>query len=240
MTEINLMDHYPRSKRPIEERGARKLAGWGRISINTEERTTQEIYMEQLLLRAVRKFDREYFDGDRLYGYGGYHYDPRFWTGTVKRLKNYYRLADGASVLDVGCAKGFMLHDFKQMMPGLRIAGLDISQYAYDNALSDVKPFITIGNAKKLPYPDKSFDLVISINTVDHLPLEDCKKAIQEIQRVTKKNAFLTVNAWKTARQKEQLLKWNHTALTALSTAAWKRLFRETGYKGDYYWFFAE
>jgi SAM-dependent methyltransferase len=240
MAEINLMDKYPRSKRPIEERGAHKLAGYGSISINTEERTTQEIYMEQLLLQAVRKFDREYFDGDRLYGYGGYHYDPRFWTATVKRLKNHYRLAENASVLDVGCAKGFLLHDFKLLMPGLRIAGLDISRYAYENALSDVKPFITVGNALKLPYPDKSFDLVISINTVDHLPLEDCKKAVQEIQRVAKKHSFIMVNAWKTAKQKDRLLKWNHTALTALHVTAWKKLFKESGYKGDFYWFFAE
>lgn len=106
MAEINLMDQYPRSKRPIEERAR----------LVTEEHR-----------RIARQFGKEYFDGDRLYGYGGYYYHPRFWKATVKRSRDYYRLAEDASVLDVGCAKGCMLHDFKELMPKLAIASIDIS-----------------------------------------------------------------------------------------------------------------
>lgn len=219
MAEINLLDSYPRSKRPIEERA--KLV--------TEEHR-----------KIARLFGKEYFDGDRMYGYGGYSYHPRFWQRTVKRFRDYYQLSEDASVLDVGCAKGFMLHDFKELMPNLTISGIEISQYAYDNAIEDMKPFIRVGNAKELPYQDKSFDLVISINTVHNLSLEECKQALREIQRVSPSHAFLTVDAWRNEEERQRMLMWNLTALTYMHVDDWKRLFAECGYTGDYYWFIAE
>ena len=219
MAEINLMDRYPRSKRPIEERSR----------LMTEEHR-----------RIARQFGQEFFDGDRLYGYGGYGYHPRFWTETVKRFREYYHLPEEAVVLDVGCAKGFMMHDFKQLMPKMTIAGIDISSYAFEHAMEDVKPFIRIGNAKQLSYPDASFELVISINTVHNLPIEICKQALREIQRVSRRHAFVIVDAWRTEAERQKLLAWNLTALTYMHVDDWKRLFAEVGYTGDYYWFIPE
>jgi ubiquinone/menaquinone biosynthesis C-methylase UbiE len=219
MPEINLMEKYPRSKRPIEERGKQ---------ITDEQR------------KIAKKFGKEYFDGDRLSGYGGYSYHPRFWQETVKRFRDYYQLDKNSAILDVGCAKGFMLHDFKQLIPELTIAGMDISQYAIENAIDDMRPYIQVGNAYELPYPDKSFDLVISINTIHNLPLDRCKKALQEIQRVSRSHSFITVDAWRTVEEKERLLKWNLTAQTYMHVNEWKLLFEEAGYTGDYYWFIAE
>ncbi len=219
MAEINLLDKYPKSKRPIEERGA----------LITEEHRS-----------IARRFGVEYYDGNRLTGYGGYNYHPRFWQETVTRFRDHYRLSPTASLLDVGCAKGFMLYDFKQAMPRMTIAGLDISEYGISHALDEVKPYLQIGNATQLPYPDKSFDLVICINTVHNLPLAECKQALREIQRVTRGHAFVTMDAWRTNDEKERLLKWNLTALTYMHVEEWKELFEEVGYTGDYYWFIAE
>jgi len=196
--------------------------------------------VEYRLLEIARQFGKEYFDTDRLYGYGGYYYHPRFWTETVKRFCDHYGLSAEASVLDVGCAKGIMMYDFKKLIPNMLIQGLDISQYAFENAPKEIKQFITVGNAKKLPFPDNSFDLVVSINTVDHLPLEECKQAICEIVRVAKKNAFISVNAWRTDTERNLLLKWNITAQTCMHVNDWKKLFDEVGYTGDYWWFIAE
>lgn len=217
--EINLLDQYPRSKRPIEERGR---------LVTAEHRA------------MARRFDRAFFDGDRLTGYGGYVYHPRFWQATVRRFRDHYRLAEDASVLDIGCGKGFMLHDFAALMPHLRLAGLDLSEYAIANAMEDVKPFVRVGDAKALPYPDRSFDLVISINTIHNLPLEECAQALREMQRVSRQHAFLTVDAWRTDEERVRLQHWVLTALTYMHVDDWKRLFAEAGYTGDYYWFIAE
>jgi SAM-dependent methyltransferase len=219
MAEINLLDRYPKSERPIDERGA----------LITEDH------------RAVaRKFGVEYFDGDRLTGYGGYRYNPRFWRDTVRRFKEHYNLAEDATILDVGCAKGYMLHDFQELMPHATFAGLDVSPYALEHALESARPVLTLGSAKSLPYPDKSFDLVICINTVHNLPLAECIQALQEIERVSRGNSFVTMDAWRNDEEKRRLLKWNLTALTYMHVDEWKKLFSEIGYTGDYYWFIAE
>ncbi|HEV7225156.1 MAG TPA: class I SAM-dependent methyltransferase [Pirellulales bacterium] len=217
--EIDLLDRYPRSKRPIDERAA---------LVSDEHR------------RVARQFGREFFDGERLFGYGGYNYHPRFWRETVRRFRDHYGLADDASVLDVGSGKGFMLHDFQELMPRATLAGIDISQYAYENAMPSVKPVLQVGCASKLPFADRSFDLVISINTVHNLPLDECRQALREIERVSRGRAFVTVDAWRTEAERERLMKWILTALTYMHVEDWKRTFAEVGYGGDYYWFIPE
>lgn len=219
MAEINLMEFYPRSKRPIKERAG----------LITEEHRN-----------VAREFGKEYFDGDRLFGYGGYQYHPRFWQATVRKIHDYYKLSKGASILDVGCGKGFMLHDFKEAYPDLSVAGLDVSGYAISNALEDMKPYLQVGDVRSLPYPDHSFDLVISINTVHNLPLKECKEGLLEIERVRRGHSFIVVDAWRDPGERERMLQWNLTALTYMHVEDWKKLFREIGYTGDYYWFIAE
>ncbi len=217
--EINLLDLYPKSKRPIDERGR----------LITEEHR-----------QVARRFGREYFDGDRLTGYGGYSYHPRFWQATVRRFRDHYRLPEDARVLDVGCAKGFMLHEFLQLMPRLNVAGIDVSSYAIENAVESMRPFLKVGDARELPFETGSFDLVVSINTVHNLPIEDCRTSLREIQRVTRGSAFVTMDAWRNEDERQRLLKWNLTALTYMHVDDWKELFRGVGYQGDYYWFIAE
>lgn len=215
MAEIDLLDRYPRAKRNVDER---------KNTITEEDR------------RIAKQFGKDYFDGHRNRGYGGYRYDGR-WIPVVKRFIEHYGLTANSSVLDVGCAKGFMLHDFLKVMPGIKVAGIDISQYGIDNAMQEVKPYVKVGNAKYLPgFGDKSFDIVISINTIHNLKLEECKQALREIQRVGK-NAFITMDAWRDDEEKQRMRKWNITAETYMHVDDWKKLFEEVGYTGDYYWF---
>jgi len=220
-TEINLLDRYPPSSRTGK-------VGERAILITEEQR------------EISRQFGEQYFDGDRMYGYGGYHYHPRFWQGVVRRIRDYYQLAEDASLLDIGCAKGFMLHDFKELMPDLTIAGLDISEYAIAHAMESVKPFVRAGNARELPYDDNSFDLVTAINTVHNLPLEECKQALREIQRVSRKHSFVQLDAYRTQEEKERLERWVLTCKTYMHVDEWRNLFEQICYTGDYYWFIAE
>lgn len=145
---------------------------------------------------------------------------------------------DSCSLLDIGCAKGFMLYDFKKYLPNIKVKGIDISTYAINNALPDIKNELFVYDINnKLPFNDNSFDYVISINTVHNLDLEPCINAIKEIERVSKKGSFITVDAYRDDYEKKRMFDWNLTAKTIMSVSDWKKIFNEIEYKGDYYWF---
>jgi len=214
--EIDLLADYPKTKRNIEERGSTK----------TEE------------VRAIaRKFGKDFFDGDRKYGYGGYDYNPRFWQPVIPTFQKYFNLSSKSSVLDVGCGKGFMMHDMALLITGIKVKGIDISEYAIENTIDDMKPHVRVANAKELPFKDKSFDVVISINTVHNLEKEDCAKALREIERVSKGKSFITVDAYRNEKEKELMYAWNLTAKTIMQVDEWIKFFNDIGYSGDYYWF---
>ena len=218
MAEINLLDLYPASQRTPE--AIRKRFQ----SLSAEER------------RTARQFGRDYFDGDRKFGYGGFRYDGR-WRPIVRRIRDHYNLPETVAILDIGCAKGFFLHDFKELLPESAVAGIDISPYAVANAMASVRDFLCIGDARALPWPDNHFDLVVSFNTIHNLPLDACKEALREMQRVCRGHAFIMVNAWRDDLERDLILKWDSVARVALHPDAWRSLFQEVGYTGDYYWF---
>lgn len=213
---VDLLAKYPRPARDTT----------GRAFAKTEEH------------RAIaRRFDREFFDGDRSTGYGGFHYHPRFWTPVVPDIIAHFGLTGDSSLLDVGCAKGFMLFDLLQALPGMTVAGIDVSEYALENAKPEVESMLRVADAALLPFDDDSFDVVISINTVHNLDLEGCGQALREIQRVARRGSFITVDAFRSEQERQRMMDWNLTARTILSTDAWEDLFREVGFEGDYYWF---
>lgn len=214
--EIDLLVNYPKSKRNVEDRGKSK----------TEEDR-----------KIARKFGKEFFDGDRSQGYGGFNYLPRFWQPVIPTMKQHFGLSSNSSVLDVGCAKGFMMHDMAELIPGIVVKGIDVSQYAVDHALEDMKAHIQVGDARVLPFADNAFDVVISINTIHNLVKDDCGQALREIQRVSKGRAFITVDAYRSDEEKERMHAWNLTAQTIMHVDEWKAFFAEVGYTGDYYWF---
>ena len=141
------------------------------------------------------------------------------------------------SILDVGCAKGFMLHDFQESLPGISLFGIDVSEYAIENSIDSVKDQIAVGDAQKIAFADKSFDYTISINTIHNLQKDGVIQALQEIERVSKKGSFITVDAYRSDEEKERMLAWNLTAETILHVDEWRELFASSGYTGDYYWF---
>ena len=214
--EIDLLANYPKSKRDLSQR------------VESKSESTREI---------ARRFDKEFFDGDRNYGYGGFTYNPKYWINVVKDFSNHYNLKEGSKILDVGCAKGFMLYDFKKLNPTFNVSGIDISSYAIENSIKEVKNFLKVGDAKKLPFSDNYFDLVISINTVHNLDKKECATSLREIERVTKKNSFITVDAYRNEDEKKRMYAWNLTAKTIMSVDEWKFFFNDISFRGDYYWF---
>ena len=180
------------------------------------------------------KFSREYFDGTRSQGYGGYYYDGR-WVKVAKKLIKKFKLKKGSKVLDIGCAKGFLMHDIKKQSKNkIKVYGIDVSRYAKSNAMKSVKSNIRIMNCKKLDFENNFFDLVIGINVVHNLNYNLCKKSIKEIQRVSGGKAFIQVDAYRDKNELKILKKWIVTAKTYLKPAGWVKMFKETGYTGFY------
>jgi SAM-dependent methyltransferase len=183
--------------------------------------------------KISKKFDIEYWDGDRKFGYGGYHYDGR-WKSVAERMIAHYGIQPGDKILDVGCGKGFLLHEFKKLVPDVEVTGIDVSTYALQNAKEEVKPFLKLGNAKTLEFPDKHFDLVISINSLHNLYCYDLEEALKEIERVGKKNKYVCMDSYRTEEEKTNLLYWQLTCECFFTPQEWEWWFRKTGYSGDY------
>ena len=149
----------------------------------------------------------------------------------------HFALEPGMRVLDVGCGKGFLVKDFMKACPGLEVFGLDISEYALRNCEPETIGRLHLGNCMSLPFPNESFDAVISINTIHNLPRAQCITAIHEIERVTKKGkAYIQVDSYRTEQERELFLDWVLTAYTHHYPDGWQALFKEAGYTGDYYW----
>jgi SAM-dependent methyltransferase len=215
--EVNLLYRYPRGMRNV---GAR--------------------HAEQALQRDVAlQFGREYFDGDRSQGYGGYRYDGR-WIPIAETFRDHWALRPGDRVLDIGCAKGFLVKDLLQVAPGLQVFGLDVSQYALEHAEPEAQARLVRGSAAWLPFPDNSFRAAISINTIHNLERQLCIQAVREMQRVAPGGGYIQVDSYRTPTERSLFLDWVLTAKTHDYPQGWKALFDEAGYTGDYYWTIVE
>jgi SAM-dependent methyltransferase len=182
---------------------------------------------------VAKKFGVEYWDGSRDTGYGGYHYDGRWWD-VAERMAAHYGLKAGDRVLDVGCGKGFLLYEFTRAVPGIIVAGLDVSRYAIEHAKPEVASVLKEGNATALPFGDKSFDLVVSINTLHNLRLPELERALSEIERVGKSRKYVLMDSYRTEQEKVNLLNWQLTCECFFTPDEWEWIFGKAGYSGDY------
>jgi len=212
MPELNLMENYPKRNRDISSRLKRR----------TKEN-----------LRKAKKFDWEYFD---MVGccYDGYVYDGR-WISIAENIINHYNLKKGDKILDIGCAKGYLVYELRKL--DIDAYGIDISKYAIDCAPTPVKPYVSVGDARDLScYLTKSFDLVLSLTTLPVLQEEEIKQTLLEMERIGK-FSYATFDTYETDEEKENMFNWTLTAKTIKSKKEFECWFKDIGWKGDYYWF---
>jgi len=179
------------------------------------------------------RFDEAYWDGERQFGYGGYRYDGR-WAPLAQALVERYSVGSGARVLDVGCGKGYLLHELSRIVPGLEVHGLDVSAYAIEHAKEEVRDGLVCGHAKALPFADGTFDLVVSLGTLHNLAIADLWAALEEIERVGRGAKYVMVESFRDEREKMNLLYWQLTCKSFYSVEDWEWLYRRVGYRGDY------
>ncbi len=213
MGEVDLLRHYPRARR--------KMAG--PRSADPANRA------------AALKFGAEYFDGAREQGYGGYRYDGR-WIPIARDIVDHFGLKAGDRVLDVGCAKGFLVKDLMTVCPGLEAFGLDVSEYALTHCEPEAVGRLVRGTADALPFTDRAFQAVLCINVIHNLERDRCVTALKEIERLAPGRGYVRVDAYRSDAERNIFLGWVLTAATFLRPVEWRALMAEAGYTGDHSW----
>lgn len=188
----------------------------------------------------AKKFDFDYWDGDRRICYGGYRYMEGRWEKVARAMADHYDLPPNPKILDIGCGKAFLLYDFLKVIPGAEIHGIDISPYAIANSKKEVQGCLRVGSAIDLPWPDNYFDLVISITTLHNLHAYDLDLSLREMERVGKKNKYLCVESYRNEDEKANLLYWQVTCEAFNTPKEWQWWFERTGYSGDYSFIYFE
>lgn len=176
----------------------------------------------------------EYYDGERNNGYGGFRYDGR-WKEVADFMCREYGLNDNSSVLQIGCEKGFLLHDFHEKYPKMKMRGTEVSDYALQNSMPSVRPYIVKSRFDRLPFKDHEFDFIIAVGVVYTLNLADAIKCLKEIQRVGNGKSFITLGAYRSEQGERLFRYWTLLGCTILHVNEWLEVLKEAGYTGDYF-----
>ncbi len=208
--------------------------------ITNIHQSTKRNYLERMInkkvicMKIAKKYGKDYWDGPRKFGYGGFKYIQGRLTPVAKKLIKNYKLNNNSKILDVGCGKGYLLFEIKKILPGIKIVGIDISNYALQNSKKEIKKFLYKFKAQdKYKYKSKYFDLVISMGTLHNLGISDLSKSISEIERVGKKK-YIMVESFRNDQELFNLQCWALTCETFLKPNEWIWLLKNYGYTGDY------
>jgi len=183
--------------------------------------------------KIARQFGKDYWDGDRKFGYGGMRYDGR-WRVVAEAMANITDSNPATGFWTWAAGKVFCSTIFTQVVPGVEIRGLDISSYAIEKAKEEVRPFLTLGHANQLPFPDSSFENGHLYQYAAQSVCYDLDKALRELQRVGKKHRYLCVEMYRTEEEKVNLLYWQLTCRAFYTPEEWEWIFCRAGFTGDY------
>ena len=204
------------------------------------KRVNDPEYPKHVAAKLAKKFDYDYWDGDRRICYGGYKYIPGRWEKVAKKITRFYDLPENPKILDIGCGKGYLLYDFLKINPKAEVYGLDISEYAIKNSKPEIKERLIVGDASNIPFESNFFDLVISINTLHCLEAHNLFDALKEMKRVGKSNKYLCVESYRNELEKANLLYWQVSCEAFNTPKEWEWWFSLTGYDGDYSFIYFE
>jgi SAM-dependent methyltransferase len=207
---------------------------------------TSRAYIERMVddkvhcMLKAKEYETDYWDGNRRYGYGGYKYIPGRWKPVAESLIEHFGLTGTSSVLDVGCGKGFLLYELKQLLPDIEISGFDISEHGLSQSREEIRDKLFHHKAQdSYPYENNSFDLVISLGCLHNLRVFELKDALKEINRVGRQG-YVMVESYRSEQEQFNLQCWALTCESFFDVDEWIWLYDRFGYTGDYEFIFFE
>jgi ubiquinone/menaquinone biosynthesis C-methylase UbiE len=206
---------------------------------NLHKRTKRDVLARMVnkkvfCMKVAKQYGKEYWDGNRKFGYGGYKYIEDRWKSVARKLIKNYNLKNSSKILDIGCGKGYLLFEIKKILPNIEIVGFDISSYAIKNSKKEIKKFLFTKDIRtKLNFNNKYFDLTISLGVFHNLELFEIEKSLKELNRVSKKS-YIMVESYRNDQELFNLQCWALTCKSFFSPEDWKYIFKKNLYKGDF------
>ena len=208
--------------------------------------STTRAYIDRMVddkvhcMLKAKEYEFDYWDGDRRYGYGGYKFIPGHWKPVAEALIEYFDLTGSSSVLDVGCGKGFLLYEMKQLLPDLKIAGFDISKHGLSQSKEEIRDNLFRHKAQDIyPFETNAFDLVISLGCLHNLRVFELEIALKEIERVGRQG-YVMAESYRSEQELFNVQCWALTCESFFDVKEWVWLFDHFGYKGEYEFIFFE
>ena len=207
---------------------------------------TKRNYLERMnddkvsCMIEAKKYSKNYWDGDRRFGYGGYKYIPGRWKPVAEALIQTYSLNNKSKILDVGCGKGYLLYEIKLLLPDINLTGIEFSNYGIENSKPEIKPYIINQKAQeKYNFEDKNFDLAFSLGCFHNLRIFELKNTLSEFERVSK-NGYIMLESYRNELEQFNLQCWALTCESFFDKDEWIWLYKHFGYSGDYEFIYFE
>jgi SAM-dependent methyltransferase len=208
--------------------------------VNSLHHSTKRNYIERMInnkvtcMKIAKKYEYDYWDGNRKHGYGGYKYIPGRWSPAAKRLIKEFKLTNKSKILDVGCGKGYLLYEIKKILPQIQVVGFDISKYGIKNSHPNIKRYLFNHDIKKkTKFKKNEFDLVISLGCFHNLKIFDLMNALKEIGRISKK-AYIMVESYRNDKELFNLQCWALTCQSFFSDDQWEYILKNVNFNGGY------
>jgi len=191
-------------------------------------------------MRKAKEYGTDYWDGDRRYGYGGYHYLHGYWKPVAEAMIANYGLTNESSVLDVGCGKAFLLYEMKLLLPRLKVVGFDISSHGIAHGKQEIRDCLFIHKAQEqYPFEENGFDLVISLGCLHNLRIYEIQTALAEVERVGKQR-YVMLESYRNEQELFNLQCWALTCESFFNHQEWIWVYENFGYTGDYEFIYFE
>ena len=176
-------------------------------------------------------FGYDYFDNPKSgRGYGGYVYDGRYYE-TAKKIIDHYKLNPNSKILEIGCAKGYLLYEFFRLK--MDVIGYDISRYAVDNCKEELKEMIFLGGVCDINESDRIYDLAIAKEVLSHMAIDDILFTINKLQNISK-NIYLLLQTVSEKKKASDMQSWDSTYKTMMTKKNWEKVLSSCSFHGDY------